>query len=133
MYALAEELTPDSMREVSRRCYGEMLSAGYTSVTEFHYVHHRPDGTPYKDPNALAKAVALAAEETGIRLLLLPVAYARGGLPRFRDQTAQEFLQRVDDLRGWSEGRSPARGCTEAASRSCMSMATGPCRRGGPA
>jgi formimidoylglutamate deiminase len=105
MYALAWELAPDSIREVSRRCYGEMLSAGYTSVTEFHYVHHRPDGTPYRDPNALAKAVTLAAEDTGIRLLLLPVAYARGGLPRFQDPSVHEFLQRVDDLRGWSEGR----------------------------
>jgi formimidoylglutamate deiminase len=106
MYALAGSLSPDSIREASRRCYGEMLSAGYTSVTEFHYVHHRPDGTPYKDPNALAKAVALAAEDTGIRLLLLPVAYARDGLPRFRDPSVQSFLQRVDDLRGWSEERS---------------------------
>jgi formimidoylglutamate deiminase len=105
MYTLAWELAPDSIREVSRRCYGEILSAGYTSVTEFHYVHHRPDGTPYRDPNALAKAVALAAEDTGIRLLLLPAAYARGGLPRFRDPSAQEFLQRVDDVRGWAEGR----------------------------
>jgi formimidoylglutamate deiminase len=105
MYALAEDLSPDSIREASRRCYAEMLSAGYTSVSEFHYVHHRPDGTPYKDPNALAKAVALAAEDTGIRLLLLPAAYARGGLPRFRDPTVQAFLQRVDDLRWWSEGR----------------------------
>src|SRR5215218_4670200 len=105
MYTLAEGLSPDSIREVSRRCYEEMLSAGYTSVTEFHYVHHRPDGTSYEDPNALAKAVALAAEDTGIRLLLMPVAYARGGLPRFQDPSAQEFLQRVDDLRGWSQGR----------------------------
>jgi formimidoylglutamate deiminase len=105
MYALAEELSPDSIREASRRCYEEMLSAGYTGVTEFHYVHHRPDGTPYKDPNALAKAVALAAEDTGIRLLLLPVAYSRGGLPRFRDPSVQAFLQRVDELRGWSERR----------------------------
>jgi formimidoylglutamate deiminase len=105
MYALAEDLSPGSIREASRRCYGEMLSAGYTGVTEFHYVHHRPDGTPYKDPNALAKAVALAAEDAGIRLLLLPVAYSRGGLPRFRDPTVKAFLQRVDDLRGWSEGR----------------------------
>jgi formimidoylglutamate deiminase len=105
MYALAEDLSPDSLRQASRRCYGEMLSAGYTSVTEFHYFHHRPDGTPYKDPNALAKAVALAAEDMGIRLLLLPVAYARGGLPRFRDPTVQAFLQRVDGLREWSEGR----------------------------
>ena len=105
MYALAGELTPGSMREVSRRCYAEMLSAGYTSVTEFHYIHHRPDGTPYEDPNALAKAVALAAEDTGIRLLLLPVAYARGGVPRFRDASVEAFLQRVDTLREWSEGR----------------------------
>jgi formimidoylglutamate deiminase len=105
MYALAEELTPESLREVSRRCYEEMLSAGYTTVTEFHYVHHRPDGTPYGDPNAVAKAVARAAEDTGIRLLLLPVAYARGGLLRFRDPSVQAFLRRVDDLREWAEGR----------------------------
>jgi formimidoylglutamate deiminase len=104
MYALAAGLTPDSIRRVSRGCYDEMLSAGYTSVTEFHYVHHRPDGTPYEDPNALAKALTLAAEEVGIRLLLLPVAYARGGLPRFRDPSVQAFLQRVDTLREWSEG-----------------------------
>jgi formimidoylglutamate deiminase len=105
MYALAEDLSPDSIREASRRCYEEMLSAGYTSVTEFHYVHHRPDGTPYEDPNALVKAVALAAEDAGIRLLILPVAYARSGLPRFRDPSVRVFLQRLDDLREWSEWR----------------------------
>ena len=106
MYTLADGFSPDSIREASRRCFEEMLSAGYTSVTEFHYVHHRPDGTPYEDPNSLAKAVALAAEDARIRLLLLPVAYARGGLPRFRDPTVRSFLQRVDGLRQWSEGRS---------------------------
>jgi formimidoylglutamate deiminase len=105
MYELADGLSPDSLREASRRCFEEMLAAGYTSVTEFHYVHHRPDGTPYEDPNILARAVALAAEDAGIRLLLLPVAYARGGLPRFRDPTVRSFLHRVDDLRRWSEGR----------------------------
>ena len=105
MYGLADGLSPDSVREASRRCYGEMLSAGYTSVTEFHYVHHRPDGTSYRDPNALARAVALAAEDTGIRLLMLPVAYARGGLPRFRDPTVRSFLHRVDDLREWAKRR----------------------------
>jgi len=105
MYALANELSPDSIRRVSRRCYEEMLSAGYTSVSEFHYVHHRTDGASYEDPNALGKAVALAAEDAGIRLLLLPVAYARGGLPRFRDVSVSSFLRRVDDLRGWAEGR----------------------------
>ena len=105
MYALADGLSPDSIRGASRRCYEEMLFAGYTSVTEFHYVHHRPDGTPYDDPNVLANALALAAEDAGIRLLLLPVAYARGGLPRFRDVSVRSFLRRVDDLREWAEGR----------------------------
>ncbi len=105
MFALAQGLSPDSIRETSRRCFGEMLSAGYTGVTEFHYVHHRPDGTPYGDPNALAKAVVLAAEDAGIRLLMLPVAYARGGLPRFRDASVQTFLRRIQDLRAWAEGR----------------------------
>jgi formimidoylglutamate deiminase len=105
MYVLAAGLTPDSIRETSRRCYEEMVFAGYTSVTEFHYVHHRPDGTPYHDPNALGKAVALAAEDAGIRLLLLPVAYARGGLPRFRDASVRAFLDRVDSLSEWAAGR----------------------------
>ena len=105
MYALAESLDPGSMREASKKCYREMLSAGYTSVAEFHYVHHRPDGSPYDDPNALARAVALAAEEAGIRLLLLPVAYARGGVPRFREAGVERFLDRVSVLREWAEER----------------------------
>ena len=105
MYALAEDLSPDSVRTANERCYREMLYAGYTSVTEFHYVHHQPDGTTYEDPNALAKAVAEAAENAGIRLLLLPVAYARGGIPRFLDRELSEFLARVDALREWASER----------------------------
>jgi formimidoylglutamate deiminase len=105
MYALAEGFDPASIQEASRRCYREMLRAGYTSVAEFHYVHHRPDGAPYDDPNTLAKAVAEAAEEEGMRILLLPVAYARGGIPRFREATAGRFLERVDALRSWAKGR----------------------------
>jgi formimidoylglutamate deiminase len=105
MYALAESLDPPSIREASERCFREMLSAGYTSVAEFHYVHHRPDGKPYGQPNALAEAVAEAAQQAGIRLLLLPVAYARGGIPRFRDAGVDDFLERVDALRGWAKGR----------------------------
>ena len=105
MYALAESIDQDSIRRISERCFREMLSAGYTSVTEFHYVHHRPDGAPYEDPNVLAKAVAGAAESAGIRLLLLPVAYARGGIPRFRDESVEGFIERLDMLRGWVRER----------------------------
>ena len=103
MYALAEGLGPKTMREAGRRCYAEMLSAGYSGVTEFHYVHHRANGTPYEDPNALTKALIGAAEDVGIRLMMLPVAYARGGVPRFRHSDLAAFLERVEELRGWAE------------------------------
>ena len=105
MYELAARLNPDSMREAGRRCYAEMLAAGYSSVTEFHYVHHRPNGTPYKDPNAMAEALIAAAEDVGIRLLLLPVAYVRGGVARFRDAGLDGLLARVEELRREAKNR----------------------------
>jgi formimidoylglutamate deiminase len=99
MYALASRLDPDGMRDVAARVYAEMAAAGYGVVGEFHYVHHRPDGTPYEDPNAMAVAVAEASAEAGLRIVLLPAAYHRGGHARFRDPSLDAFLARVDDLR----------------------------------
>ena len=97
MYRLAEALDPDSMREVAGRVYAEMAAAGYGAVGEFHYVHHQPDGTPYEEPNAMALAVAGAAE--GLTVVLLPAAYHRGGHARFRDPSVEDYLARVDALR----------------------------------
>ena len=116
MYRLAGEHDPDSMRAAAGRVYAEMAAAGYGAVGEFHYVHHRPDGTPYDDPNAMAIAVAEAARAAGLVITLLPAAYHRAGwdgsdLPptpgqrRFCDPSADAFLERVDALSGWAEGR----------------------------
>jgi formimidoylglutamate deiminase len=116
MYALARAHDPESMREAAGRVYAEMAAAGYGAVGEFHYVHHQPDGTPYEDPNAMAKAVAEAAMGAGLRIVLLPAAYHRAGwdggdLPpsegqrRFCDPDVETFLERVDGLRGWAAGR----------------------------
>jgi formimidoylglutamate deiminase len=99
MYALAERHDPASMRAAAERVYREMARAGYGAVGEFHYVHHRPDGTPYDDPNAMAVAIAEAAAAAGLRIVLLPAAYARGGHARFRDASVDAFLARVDALR----------------------------------
>jgi formimidoylglutamate deiminase len=99
MYELAGALDPDRMRVVAERVYREMAAAGYGAVGEFHYVHHQPDGAPYDEPNAMALAVAEAAEAAGLKLVLLPAAYARGGHDRFRDATVEAFLARVDALR----------------------------------
>ena len=97
MYALAARLDSESMRDVAGRVYREMAAAGYGAVGEFHYVH---DGA-----NAMAVALAEAAVEAGLRIVLLPAAYARGGHPRFRDPDVGAFLARVDALREWAAGR----------------------------
>ncbi len=106
MYALADSLDPERLTALAAACYRELRAAGYTRVVEFHYLHHQPDGTPYADPNRLALAVVEAAEATGLRLLLVPVAYARGGRPRFRDPSAAAYLERLDRLRERLTGRA---------------------------
>jgi formimidoylglutamate deiminase len=116
MYRLATAHDPDSMRDVGARAYAEMVEGGYGAVGEFHYVHHGPDGTPYAEPNAMAIALAEAAREQGLRIVLLPAAYHRAGwdgrdVPptqgqrRFCDPSVDAFLERVDALRAWAAGR----------------------------
>ncbi len=63
MYAVAGRLDPDSYFALARATYREMVAAGFTSVGEFHYLHHQPDGTPYDEPNAMGLALVEAARE----------------------------------------------------------------------
>ncbi|CAA9300760.1 MAG: Formiminoglutamic iminohydrolase [uncultured Lysobacter sp.] len=79
MYRFASRFDPDTLKAVATQLYVEMLEAGYTTVCEFHYVHHAPDGRPYADVAAMSRALVAAARETGIRLTLLPVLYMTGG------------------------------------------------------
>ena len=79
MYRFAARFDPDTLRAVAAQLYVEMLEAGYTSVCEFHYLHHAPDGRPYDDPAAMSRALVEAAREAGIRMTLLPVLYMAGG------------------------------------------------------
>lgn len=107
MYSSAQRLTPDLLYEGALRTYREMLAAGYTTVGEFHYVHHQPDGTPYADPNAMSRALLQAGRDTGIRVVLLMTAYAQSGFSqppeegqrRFCDASVEAYLERVDALR----------------------------------
>src|SRR5476649_274482 len=79
MYAFAAQISPQQLEIIATWLYAEMLAAGYTSVCEFHYVHHQPDGQPYADPAALSRSLLNAARNTGIGLTLLPVCYQSGG------------------------------------------------------
>ncbi len=78
MYRFVERLTPDDLNAIATMAYIEMLEAGYTSVGEFHYVHHRPDGRAYDDVGEMTVQVIEAARVSGIGLTLLPVLYAYG-------------------------------------------------------
>ena len=79
MYGVANALRPEDVEAISALAFLEMAEAGVTRVGEFHYLHHQPDGTPYDDPDELARRVLAAAEAAGIGITLLRVAYARGG------------------------------------------------------
>src|SRR5688572_13226228 len=49
MYRFAGILAPEDLQAIALQLYIEMLKAGYTSVCEFHYLHHGPGGVPYAD------------------------------------------------------------------------------------
>ena len=79
MYAFLDRIDADAFEAIAAQAYVEMLRAGFTSVAEFHYVHHDPRGKPYAQPAELALRIAGAARCAGIALTLLPVFYAHSG------------------------------------------------------
>ena len=88
MLELARGQTPEGVRAEYTRVYAEMRAAGYVAVGEFHYLGL-----------AEANAAAEAAAEAGIELVLLHVAYARGGIDRFRQGSVAEYLGGLETLR----------------------------------
>ena len=84
----------------------EMAMTGITAVGEFHYLHHSPDGSLYSNPNLLAHEVIRAANDVGIRIALLRVAYARAGFNtepnprqvRFIEDSPDTYLTHLDQL-----------------------------------
>ena len=79
MYRLVDKITPEQLETIASYLYIEMLKAGYTSVAEFHYLHHSSSGAPYEERTELALRIASAAKHTGIGLTLLPVLYSYAG------------------------------------------------------
>ena len=107
MYSAAARLTPEDIYDASRLAFLEMALSGITAVGEFHYLHHAADGRPYDDPNLLAKEVVRAANDVGLRITLLRVAYGRSGFQtdpnpqqaRFIEKNADTYLKSVEKLR----------------------------------
>ncbi|WP_421791826.1 formimidoylglutamate deiminase [Hyphobacterium sp.] len=99
MYAFLPKLGPDEVNAIAALLYAELAESGFAAVAEFHYLHHQPDGRPYNDVAEMAGRIAAAANETGLGLTLLPVAYVRsgfGGAPITEAQT--RFSNRANVL-----------------------------------
>ncbi|MHB1543064.1 MAG: amidohydrolase family protein [Gammaproteobacteria bacterium] len=106
MYRLAASIGPEEMELLATLACFDMLRSGFTSVAEFFYLHHGPDG---RSGVAMAQAVVRAADRTGIRLRLVPVYYERGGFEealdpvqkkRFAHATVEAFEDYVRALDG---------------------------------
>jgi formimidoylglutamate deiminase len=111
MYEFLEHFSPEDIYEIGRALYSEMLTAGYATVVEFHYLLQQPDGSAYANPNAMADALIHAALDAGIDICMLPVCYQRGGFDdsplaggqRRFGTTHDEFLEMLQKLAGdWS-------------------------------
>ena len=98
MYAAANRLGPEEIYAASRLAFLEMALTGITAVGEFHYIHHSPDGSPYDDPNLLAREVIRAARDVGIRIALLRVAYARAGFEAEPNPQQVRFIEASPDI-----------------------------------
>jgi formimidoylglutamate deiminase len=88
MLELARGQTPELVRTSYVEVYRELRDAGYTSVGEFHYLGLEE-----------ARRAAEAAAEAEIELVLLHVAYARGGIERFRRESVAAYLRELEELR----------------------------------
>ncbi len=79
MYGFALKINPDDLEAVAAQLYVEALRAGYTSIGEFQYLHHAPDGRPYDRRAEMSLRCLAAAETAGIAITLLPALYCHGG------------------------------------------------------
>src|SRR3954468_2887729 len=79
MYRFLDRLSPDDIEAIAAFAYMQMLESGFTTVGEFHYLHHDIDGRPYGDLGEIATRIAAASAQTRIGLTLLPSFYGYGG------------------------------------------------------
>ncbi|MDE2196419.1 MAG: formimidoylglutamate deiminase [Gammaproteobacteria bacterium] len=112
MYRLANRVTPEDMFIIAREAFLEMLRGGFTSVAEFHYLHHMPDGGAGPE---MGQAVIEAARAAGIHLVLLPVFYQTGGFNtpardeqrRFVHHNIEDYCRLLQTLPGVKLGIAP--------------------------
>lgn len=122
MYRFLGVLSPDDAEAIAAQLYAECLRHGFTSIGEFHYLHHDTDGAAYSNPAEMSERLLAAAELTGIGMTLMPVLYQTsqfGGIApthgqrRFicNDETFARLVERVQAATAananWRTGIAP--------------------------
>jgi formimidoylglutamate deiminase len=88
MYKLANKINPPQLEALAAMVYSQMLKMGFTSVAEFHYLHHDTNGNPYPAIAEMSERLLMAAYKVGMNITLLPAFYQRSdfGKPPLREQ-----------------------------------------------
>ena len=97
MYRLALEISPEDLYNIACALYIELIRAGYTSVAEFHYLHHNPAGNHYAELAEMGKAITSAARTSGIGLTHIPVLYQSSGFGGRSAKTEQRRFVNFTD------------------------------------
>ncbi|NNF27125.1 MAG: amidohydrolase family protein, partial [Gemmatimonadetes bacterium] len=99
MYAYVAKLTPQTVEATAAQLFVELLRGGFTSVGEFHYLHHQAGGKRYADPAEMSRRVIEAARHAGINLVHIPVVYHQGGFDgRPLEPPQRRFAMSAEDL-----------------------------------
>ncbi|MEM9686991.1 MAG: formimidoylglutamate deiminase [Bacteroidota bacterium] len=97
MYTLALTINPDQFEAIATMLYAEMVRHGYTHVAEFHYVHHDKNGTPYANLAEMGSRLVAAAQQTGLKLTLIPIFYQKGGFGKPTTKDQRRFISSTID------------------------------------
>ncbi|MDQ2772623.1 MAG: formimidoylglutamate deiminase [Bacteroidota bacterium] len=109
MYACAETFSPEQNEQVATTLYRHLLRNGYTSVVEFHYLHHDPTGRPYANRAEMGERLVAAARTAGIKITLVPVFYQKGDFGREPQPRQRRFISpTLDDYLQLLEASRPA-------------------------
>ncbi|MBL9188229.1 MAG: amidohydrolase family protein [Opitutaceae bacterium] len=101
-------LGEEEVFDTARMVFLEMLTAGITCVGEFHFLHARPDGSPWPEPHHLAAEIIRAAHEVGVRIALLNTACDLAAPARCRQAGADAWVRETEALGRAVEKNYPA-------------------------
>ncbi len=97
MYKIALSIVPEQLESIATVLYSEMLRHGYTSVAEFHYLHHNSSGNHYDNKSEMGERLLSAAKRAGINITLIPIYYQKGGFGKNPETQQRRFISKNID------------------------------------